>query len=177
MTSCKPSDRRLTPGWILEAVREMAGGPIALDPCTEDDNPTGAFVGFTEERSGLIQSWHRWMSPLPYVGGEYVPLVWCNPPFSQLPAWVDKALSETEVPVVMLTPVDYTTAWWRRLDRGAHLRCELNRRVKCLDPETGRSMDVARCCAVWCVRLGNTGGTPYGSFKAAFEKLGRVVEL
>ena len=169
MTSCKPSDRRLTPGWILEAVREMAGGPIALDPCTEDDNPTGASLHLTS--LGLIFPWTEALRR-PLLTLAKLPLVWCNPPFSQLPAWVDKALSETEVPVVMLTPVDYTTAWWKRLDRGAHLRCELDRRVKCLDPETGRSTDVVRCCAAWYA--GSGGGQ---RFEAAFEKLGRVVRL
>lgn len=183
MTICKPSDRRLTPEWILEAVREMAGGQIALDPCTEPSNPTGALDFFTEDGDNAY--WAGWVGCAKGIWqtqpATWLPLVWCNPPFSQLPAWVDKVLGETEVPVAMLTPVDYTTAWWKRLDRGAHLRCELNRRVKCLDPETGRSMDVARCCAVWCTRATDVDlGVDLECrvrFRRSFAKLGRVVKL
>jgi hypothetical protein len=34
--------RMLTPPYVLEPVRKLLGG-IGLDPCTEPDNPTGAF--------------------------------------------------------------------------------------------------------------------------------------
>jgi phage N-6-adenine-methyltransferase len=45
--------------------------------------------------NGLIQSW----------SGERV---WCNPPYSAIPLWVEKAHRETEATVVMLIPANRT---------------------------------------------------------------------
>lgn len=58
---------------------------------------------FTLEDDGLAQSWR----------GERV---WCNPPYSDLPAWVAKASSEADgCPViVMLLPANRTEQrWWQ----------------------------------------------------------------
>lgn len=60
----------------------------------------------TAETSGLIASW----------AGERV---WCNPPWSQLPWWVEKAWREVRAKcplVVMLLPDNRThQRWWQTL--------------------------------------------------------------
>jgi phage N-6-adenine-methyltransferase len=56
---------------------------------------------YTLEDDGLAQSW----------AGENV---WCNPPYSDIGAWVRKARSETESLVVMLLPANRTEQrWWQ----------------------------------------------------------------
>ena len=56
---------------------------------------------FTKDDDGLIQSW----------AGE---VVWCNPPYSELRAWVAKASAETRATVVMLLPANRTEQpWWQ----------------------------------------------------------------
>lgn len=57
---------------------------------------------YTREEDGLAQSWagHR---------------VWCNPPYSDIGAWVRKAWAETDAElVVMLLPANRTEQrWWQ----------------------------------------------------------------
>jgi phage N-6-adenine-methyltransferase len=59
---------------------------------------------FTIEDDGLTQPW----------AGERV---WCNPPFSNIRPWVEKAWHETLAgPVVMLLPANRTEqGWWQDL--------------------------------------------------------------
>lgn len=59
---------------------------------------------WTPEDDGLRQSW----------AGERV---WCNPPYSDVPAWVRKAWRETSAEVVvMLLPANRTEqGWWQDL--------------------------------------------------------------
>lgn len=78
---------------------------------------------FTIEDDGLQQSW----------AGESV---WCNPPYSSIGPWVEKAWEEHERArsIVMLLPANRTEqAWWQDMvepfrDReGSPLRCEFLR--------------------------------------------------
>lgn len=71
------------------------------------------------ETNGLKQTWG-------------VERVWCNPPFSDIPAWVRKALDETgggpqgRCPlVVMLLPANRTEQrWWQNWIEPVRDRCE-----------------------------------------------------
>lgn len=60
---------------------------------------------FTPEQDGLAQSW----------SGERV---WCNPPYSDIESWVEKAWNEFDddaTLVVMLLPANRTEqGWWQR---------------------------------------------------------------
>jgi phage N-6-adenine-methyltransferase len=56
---------------------------------------------YTLEDDGLIQDWE----------GE---VVWCNPPYSDLKAWVAKAFNARDAVVVMLLPANRTEQpWWQ----------------------------------------------------------------
>lgn len=85
---------------------------------------------FDRSADGLAQSW----------AGERV---WCNPPYSDLRPWVEKAWAEPAALVVMLVPANRTEQpWWQELiepfrDRsiGPELRVEfLPGRLRFIDP-------------------------------------------
>lgn len=57
---------------------------------------------FTIVDNGLEQSWAGWR-------------VWCNPPYSAIEPWVEKAWSAAAELVVMLLPANRTEqGWWQR---------------------------------------------------------------
>ncbi len=51
-----PNQTQLTPDYVLEPVCEALGG-IALDPCTEPDNPTRAERFYYLPVDGVVQPW------------------------------------------------------------------------------------------------------------------------
>lgn len=94
-------DERLTPDWLFERYDAVHG--FTLDVAANARNAKKpAFYDL--ESDGLKQPWapHR---------------VWCNPPFSNLGAWVKKAHEELDrgCPViVMLLPANRTEqGWWQ----------------------------------------------------------------
>lgn len=99
----KPNQTRLTPAYILDIVRKL--GPILLDPCAA----VGSLVQaenevFFPDMDGLYIPWHA-------CGG----LIFVNPPFCDLKAWLAKALAEQAIgaEIVMLCPVRTRRVWWR----------------------------------------------------------------
>lgn len=99
----------LTPTHVLDAVRDLFGGQIGLDPATEPDNPTKAYRFFTKEDNGLLNSWNGYGS------------VFVNPPYGkELMTWVVKICDEacrTWNPIVALLPGQRfeTRVWQERL--------------------------------------------------------------
>jgi phage N-6-adenine-methyltransferase len=92
-----------TPEEVLELVRQM--GPIGLDPCTTDENPTGAEDYYTDYDDGLSQSWMGFG------------LVYANPPYSRsLKPWTAKMAVEASrgVEIVGLVPARTDTQWFQR---------------------------------------------------------------
>lgn len=170
----KHTDRRRTPVWLLEAVRAYAGGPIALDPCTEPDNPTGAQVALTDEcPNGWV--WETWFAHAgdPVNAAGWIPLLWMNPPFSELLRWV-VAVIDFGPTSMALTPVDMSTRYWRQLSDHAVARCDLSKRLRCLGPDkhgVWRKHEVARSASVWLVSGDLT------RFATCFGHLGQVVPL
>ncbi len=69
----------------------------------------------TQEQDGLRLSWHGLR-------------VWCNPPYSQIDLWVEKAIRETEIgcPIVcLLLPSRTDRPWFTKLDNLRSQRCYL----------------------------------------------------
>lgn len=83
---------------------------------------------FTREQDGLAQSWR----------GE---TVWCNPPYSKIRPWVEKAWTERTAAVLLLPANRTEQGWWQELvepyrDRGGALRVEfLPGRPRFIRPE------------------------------------------
>lgn len=130
MTKDLASDKRITPEWLLAKVREFGGGAIALDACTEEDNPTGADNFFTYERNGLKRGWHA------LVGSN---LTWCNTPYSRgsVILWASKAVKEARLgaEILFLTKDDCRTSWNAYLLNNADGRCRIARGVGFLEPD------------------------------------------
>ena len=97
----------LTPAYVLEPVRDLLGG-IALDPCTDPDNPTAADRFYCPPADGCAKPWDA-------------PSVFCNPPYGQARGrWVDRCISEGEHrKVVLLIPAHTETRVFQR----ALMRC------------------------------------------------------
>lgn len=171
----KQTDRRLTPEWVLAAVREMAGGPIALDVCTESDNPTAAKGWLTIEDDALRPDWSDLLNDIAVAWrhADWLPIGWMNHPWSNPIPWA-RRWAEARGTWLCFSGVDYTTEWWHELDHASAARCELHTRPRCPNPETGRPMEVARSATVW---LRTDSLRALARFKAAFEHLGRVVQL
>lgn len=82
----------LTPSYVLEPVRDLLGG-IALDPCTDPDNPTQADAFYCLPQDGCTLPWDR-------------PTVFCNPPYGEAKdRWVERCITEgADRKVVLLIP-------------------------------------------------------------------------
>lgn len=115
-----------TPDRVLELVRQM--GPIGLDPCTSEDNPTAAENYFTEFHDGLGECWRGFG------------LIYENQPYGRtIGRWVDKAIAEMDnAPegvdcsrdeLIMLVPANTDTVWYDRAATSADARCEVRGRL------------------------------------------------
>ncbi|MYM92645.1 DNA N-6-adenine-methyltransferase [Duganella vulcania] len=93
----------LTPGYVLEPVRNLLGG-IGLDPCTEPDNPTKATTFYHLPMDGCALPWHT--GP-----------VFCNPPYGEArERWVERCIEEGRRgnKVVLLIPAHPDTKNFQR---------------------------------------------------------------
>lgn len=69
----------LTPAYVLEPVRALLGG-IALDPCTDPDNPTQAACFYCLPQDGAALPWDA-------------ETIWCNPPYGEArERWVRRCI-------------------------------------------------------------------------------------
>lgn len=70
-------------------------------------------VGFTEENDSLSDPWlQRLKNSYPFIGSNAY--VWCNPPYSDISPWVDKAIEAQldGLGVVMLLNQDTSVGWF-----------------------------------------------------------------
>ena len=110
-------DDRHTPRALFDALQDEHR--FTLDAAASANNALCPRF-FDLASNGLAQSWAR-------------EVVWCNPPYSNLKDWVEKAIRETREPggarrVVMLLPANRTEQrWWQEWiepvrDRGGPIR-------------------------------------------------------
>ena len=125
-----PKDDWQTPRWLLDALRKELG-PIGLDPCTSEDNPTGAEVYAT--RKGTEACWS--VRPI----GTWV---FVNPPFSEAAEWARKVLLEESLglEIVLLLPASVNSRRFRELTARANVVAFFARRLSYVDPSTGLEM-------------------------------------
>jgi len=93
-----PNQRQLTPPYVLEPVRDSLGS-IALDPCTEPDNPCGAERFYTPPQDG---------AELPWDAGR----IYVNPPYGKArERWVRRCVDAAAAgsSVVLLIPAHTDT--------------------------------------------------------------------
>ena len=124
------NDEYETPKWLFEALDAEFG--FTLDAAASHTNAL-CRVCFTKESDGLMQTW----------GGHNV---YVNPPYSDIVAWVTKALEERDPcrVIVMLLPSRTGTEWFQRLLRaGVDIRFFRKRIRFCLNgvPEQSPRFD------------------------------------
>ena len=109
--------RMLTPAYVLEPIRKLLGG-IGLDPCTEDDNPTGAEAFYSLPQDGCELPWD-WSS------------VFCNPPYGLArERWVRRCIDEGQRrKVVLLIPAHTETLVFQQAARNAQSFCLVRARL------------------------------------------------
>ena len=94
-------DRRTPPDLLSECARIAYVSHFDLDVAASADNAKAERF-FTIDDDGLTQPWFGF--------------VWCNPPYSDIAAWVEKADQERDNPrvsaTVMLLPANRTEQWW-----------------------------------------------------------------
>ena len=128
----------LTPLLILDLVRQVA--PIALDPCTTSDNPTGAARFFTEADDGLAQRW---------VADDG--LIYVNPPYGRgIGQWVNKCVvsswaSQPQQEVIALLPSRTDTAWFQQSATQADARCYWTGRIMFVGADYGAPFPSVFC--------------------------------
>ena len=103
--------RQLTPGYVLEPVRQALGG-IALDPCTEPDNPCGAERFYTASTDGAEEPWDA-------------ETIYVNPPYSKArERWVARCIEAAAAGsrVVLLMPSHTDTRLFHRaIETASHV--------------------------------------------------------
>lgn len=97
-------DRRYTTRDTMDLCKRLAGVSAWDLDVAADEESHWAPEWFDAKRNGLEQPWHG--------------RVWCNPPFSDIGPWVDKAWSEFNaaraITIAMLLPASRTEqAWWQ----------------------------------------------------------------
>ncbi len=116
MKGNKPTDRYCTPQELVDLLPEFD-----LDPCSNTNSVVRAKRTVMLPENGLEATWEG--------------LVWCNPPYSYVPPWVDAAgeaaNGKAAATVFMLIKNDPTTRWWAKavLEYGA-TSFPLRKRVK-----------------------------------------------
>lgn len=103
--SCR-SDVWATPRVVVDEWARRVG-PFVLDVSASVDNACAPRF-YTERDDGLRQSWVE-----DAAGGT----IWCNPPYSDVNAWVAKAIREhvAGARIVMLLPSRTDTRWFHEL--------------------------------------------------------------
>lgn len=159
-----------TPLNIVASVREVFGGSIGLDPCSNEYSVVGADVEYLlPDHDGLIESWNY-------------PSIYVNPPYgsdtargTKIAHWFARiaqaALSGSDV--IALVPVATNTAHWKNhVFPSASAVCfAYQPRVRFLIRGVEDPKGAPMACAVvyW--------GKDVAKFAASFRKHGAVVPL
>lgn len=135
-----------TPPELFKVIEQELGFKFTLDPCAPPENNLSTPKFYTEEDDGLKQSWR----------GEKA---YMNPPYGNLPAWVEKAYWESQhedTIIVGLLPVRTSPKYMRHYvwTRRAKFLGDLSdarklmlgeigifflpKRVRFIDPNTGQ---------------------------------------
>jgi phage N-6-adenine-methyltransferase len=110
------NDTWATPVWLFEYA-EARYGKFDLDVCAAHDSYK-CQPYYTIEQNSLMQPWRRFN--------------WCNPPYSNITPWVEKAALEAncENATVMLLPADFSTQWFKLVWNASSEILIINRRIK-----------------------------------------------
>jgi hypothetical protein len=150
----------VTPDNLVDAVREIFGGEIALDPCAAPSGEPLALVNYRgpgdHTTDGLAEPW----CPKTYV----------NPPYGKLKDWLSKVRHEALLGkashLIVLCPVRTNRVWWQETREVADAYIELGP-VKFKGYDS--AFPVPLCLMVW--------GHHYPWVRATLEKYGVTVRF
>lgn len=110
------NDTWATPTWLYEYA-ESRFGKFDLDVCAAHDS-FKCEPYYTIEDNSLVQPWRQ--------------NNWCNPPYSNIQPWIEKAVLETDMErtTVMLLPADFSTQWFKLAWEVSSDILIINRRVR-----------------------------------------------
>lgn len=112
------SDEWATPPSLVRPLDEAVDG-FDLDPCSGAESRSIADETYTKADDGLAQRWHG--------------IVWCNPPYSDVADWIEKARLEAgrdavEL-VVVLVSARTSTQWFHKFASRAAAVCFIEGRL------------------------------------------------
>ena len=112
------NDTWATPVWLFEYAQSRFGD-FDLDVCAALDS-FKCQPYYTAEDNSLVQPWAY--------------LNWCNPPYSNIRPWVEKAALETNLGnrTVMLLPADFSTQWFKLVWEVSSEILVINKRIQFL---------------------------------------------
>jgi len=118
------SDEWATPPELLRPLDDAVDG-FDLDPCSGAEERSVAAETYTQDDDGLAQHWHG--------------AVWCNPPYSDVAAWMEKARIEARRDavdvVIVLVPARTSTQWFHKFASYAVALCFIEGRLSFGDAE------------------------------------------
>ena len=110
-----------TPWWFIESVEYFTSLKIKLDVCASSNTAKSSFYcSLAENDNGLLDDWSNLNAN------------WCNPPYSDIKPWVEKASDESKLgcTTLMLIPdkpeVGYTRLARQHADTVIHMPFRLN---------------------------------------------------
>jgi phage N-6-adenine-methyltransferase len=107
-----------TPWELVKALESVLGTKFQLDVCATEETKKASMY-YTPEDDGLSLPWRH--------------IVFCNPPYSEMGKWVEKALEERKQYycwlLAMLVPAATDTMWFHRLVEAASVTLLLKGRV------------------------------------------------
>lgn len=122
-------DTWLTPEHVYAPALREAGGQFHLDPATLEKNPMKAREWYSAQRNedGLALSWTQDRA------GRAIQTIWCNPPYSAIMPWLERAVETVRVNdttrIWMLIPIATDTAYGQYALQNATSICFLRGRV------------------------------------------------
>lgn len=113
------NDHWRTPKHIVDAIHKAWGG-IALDPCSQSDNPARAKV-FAYDADGERFEPKDVADIMRTLKAEDHGLIYINPPYSRMRFWSETAvaLADAGWNVLVLCKASTDTAWWQRMEAKA----------------------------------------------------------
>lgn len=125
-TAPEHKDSWQTPEWLFTALDLEFG--FYLDAAASDTNALCSRY-LTENDNSLISDWVSHGA------------IWCNPPFSNIRPWVEKAAEQSRIQnqsVVMLVPEDMSVGWFlEALKTVDEIRVITGGRINFVNPVTG----------------------------------------
>jgi hypothetical protein len=154
----------------VQLIRQFAGGPIALDPCSNPYATTAPLLKFYKEHNGLSKDWAKELESRHLRG-----LVYVNPPYDS--ETLEKVASHCVtqynkgLEILSLVPCKTDQDWWQdAVLKTASTFCFVKGRIKFWEnggPKGGAPMSCA--FIYWGVRV--------EQFYKIFAAIGGVIEL